>query len=160
MSQDTPAGECSSGTADEETKQSTAKENEDQRKPVPIPDETHFDIMNVCFSFHGRVPRSVYWFALLGSIVSLYFGVIASASVFGEKSSTTSLMLLLVFLLFFWSQLAIAVKRFHDLGMSGFWFPLLLLPGIGQCVQFFLLGLRRGDPDENKYGHDPLTLFK
>jgi uncharacterized membrane protein YhaH (DUF805 family) len=118
--------------------------------------QTHFDIIGVCFSLRGRIPRSVYWFAGIGTVIIFYFGWTATASLLGKESSIALLFWLSVLL---WSQLAINVKRFHDLGMSGLWFVLLLLPGIGQCVQLLLLGLQRGTLGENRFGRDPLELF-
>lgn len=152
--------EGSIGILNGNAKQSAEPNKRDQRKPVTGSAETHFDVFSVCLSLKGRVPRSVYWFVGIGSAVLFYFGAIAIISMFGEDSSATPLVFLLFVLLFFWTQLAISVKRFHDLGMSGFWVPLLLIPGIGQFVQFFLLGLQRGDRGENKYGRDPIELFE
>jgi uncharacterized membrane protein YhaH (DUF805 family) len=159
-SQITPADERDSDLLDGYATQNGDISKGDQREPVSKSSETHFDLLGMCFSLNGRIPRSVFWFAGIGTVVLFYFGGIAAASLFGKDSSATPLVFLLFVVMFFWSQLAISVKRFHDLGMSGFWFPLILIPGIGQLVQFFLLGLRRGERGENKYGPDPIELFK
>lgn len=157
---DTPAKESSIASANENAKRNAVPHKHDQRESVSNSAETHFDVFSVCFSLKGRLPRSVYWFAGIGTALLFYFGAITTAAVLGKESSTASIVLLLFLLLFFWSQVAISVKRFHDFGMSGFWFLLLCFPGIGQLVQFLLLGLQRGEHGENKYGRDPLELFE
>ena len=156
---------ASLNTPAKENRSSSTHENAelkkgDRQRPLASTAETHFDILSICFSFKGRIPRSVYWFSAIGSFVLFYVCLSVSLSVFGKDSSATSLVFWLLLLIFFWSQIAISVKRFHDLRMSGLWFPLILLPGIGLLVQFILLGMRRGERGENKYGRDPIELFK
>lgn len=155
----TPA-DGDNGSADVNAKQNAVRDRGDQQKTKAEPAKTHFDLFSVCFGFKGRIPRSVYWIAVIGSGIVFYFILIAALSVLRKESSTTPFVLLFLLFLFLWSQFAIAGKRFHDIGMSGLWFPLLLLPGIGILVQFLLLGLRRGEQGENKYGRDPLELFE
>lgn len=158
-SQITSADESNSNSLDGSATQNGNIPKGDQRQPVNSSAETHLDLLGVCFSLNGRIPRSVYWFAEIGTVVLFYFGWIAATSLFGKDSASTPLVFLLFVLMFFWSQIAISVKRFHDLGLSGFWIPLLLVPGVGQIVQFFILGLCRGEQGENKYGRDPIELF-
>ena len=158
-SQDTPVVD-SSGASDVNTKQNLVPHKAEHPKAAGNSAETHFDIFSVCFSFNGRIPRSVYWLTEIASVVLLYFGLKMSASMLPSESLIAAIVSLLLLLLFFWSQIAICVKRFHDLGMSGFWLVILLIPGIGQIVQFFLLALRCGEKGGNKYGPDPLELFK
>ena len=130
-----------------------------QRKTATAPPSTHFDIVSVCFSLEGRIPRSVYWFTSFGAVALFYFTLTAMSALLDKDAPATLFLVVLLVLLFLWSQLAISVKRFHDLGMPGYWSLLLLLPGIGQLTQFFVLGLRRGSRGENRFGRDPLELF-
>lgn len=130
-----------------------------QRRTATALPPTHFDIVSVCFSLEGRIPRSVYWFFSFGTVAMFYFAFAAMSSLLDKEAPTTLFLVVLLVLLFLWSQLAISVKRFHDLGISGYWSFLLLFPGIGQFLQFFVLGLQRGSHGENRFGRDPLELF-
>lgn len=64
---------------------------------------------------------------------------------------------LILYPLFFWSFAGILTKRYHDLGRSGWWLLLLLIPLLGVIVVAVELALRRGRPGENRFGPDPMT---
>jgi uncharacterized membrane protein YhaH (DUF805 family) len=59
---------------------------------------------------------------------------------------------LLLFLPFYWLLWCLMAKRCHDIGRSAWWLILLLIPIIGLAWVFFVLGLRRDDPETNQYG--------
>lgn len=56
--------------------------------------------------------------------------------------------------LLIWTSLAIAVKRWHDLGHSGWNHLLVLVPIIGLIPAAILL-FKTGQPEENEYGPAP-----
>lgn len=45
----------------------------------------------------------------------------------------------------------LAIRRFHDLGASGWWTLTLLLP-IGNLIAFLFLAFKRGDAGPNRFG--------
>jgi len=59
-------------------------------------------------------------------------------------------------LLLMWPWFAIAVKRFHDRGWSGWWSIVGLVPLIGQ-VAMIVVGSLKGSDGENRFGADPLA---
>jgi len=64
--------------------------------------------------------------------------------------------LLGVVVFFIWSTLALTAKRFQDLGNSGWFSLLLLIPGVGLIFIVVLLAARGQDKD-NCYGPAPST---
>ena len=52
--------------------------------------------------------------------------------------------------------IAVASRRMHDLGYTGWAAAILLIPLVGDIVSI-LMGLPRGAPGPNAYGPDPLA---
>ncbi|MCM1377884.1 MAG: DUF805 domain-containing protein [Clostridium sp.] len=83
--------------------------------------------VNYC-NFSGRASRSEYWwFALFCIIASAVIGIVFSFSNTLEAivSSIVSLALLL-------PGLGLSVRRLHDIGKSGVWILVGLIPIVGQ----------------------------
>ena len=64
---------------------------------------------------------------------------------------------LLVLIVAFWISLAIAVKRWHDRGKSGWWVLIALVPVIGGFWYIIECGFLKGTTGANAYGADPLA---
>jgi len=120
----------------------------------------------VWFSFSGRLNRKAYWLkgvvlmSIIGfgvQIFGVFVGMVAGASALGGILGISALLIVILPLLVFnfWVSLAISVKRAHDLGHSGWWLLLFLVPiynlWIAIKVAFF-----RGTPGPNDYGPDPI----
>jgi uncharacterized membrane protein YhaH (DUF805 family) len=97
-------------------------------------------IVNLLFSFHGRINRAQYWLGGLGAgflaSIAIFFMAFIIAPPDGAKpdpmaqATLTLAAFAPVFLGMIWACLAIQVKRFHDRGRSG-WFSLIpLIPGL------------------------------
>ena len=56
----------------------------------------------------------------------------------------------LYFLFMFWPGVSYAVRRLHDMNMSGFWLLLVWFPLIPLMMLF-----RNGTPGSNDYGPEP-----
>jgi uncharacterized membrane protein YhaH (DUF805 family) len=95
--------------------------------------------------FTGRASRAEYWlFFLFNFIVTLV------ASLVGGES----LLLPLVWLGLFIPNIAVGVRRLHDINMSGWWLLINLIPFLGALV-FLVFCLIPGTVGENSYGDDP-----
>ncbi len=97
--------------------------------------------------FNGRARRSEYWyFALFNFIIGMAFvfidGLITSMSDggFGMLNLIYSLAVLI-------PGIAVAVRRMHDVGKSG-WYMLIPIYNI-------ILAFTEGEKGENQYGPDP-----
>ncbi len=106
-------------------------------------------IKNHYADFEGRATRKEFWMYILVYVIIV---VVASfvASIFNAP--------ILVFLLgvaVLLPNLAIAARRLHDTGKSGWWQLIGLIPYIGALILIVLLA-QKGQKGPNKYGPDPL----
>ena len=113
--------------------------------------------LKLLWSFDGRIGRIAY---AAGSLLNLILIFIALAIVTHRglgSSGAFSIMLgqalplMIVMVLSCWAQLALAAKRLQDLGVSGLFSLLLLIPGIGMIVLVGLL-IPPGEDNDNLYG--------
>ena len=115
----------------------------------------------VLWSFEGRIPRSTYWagcFIWMGIwMVVIMVGALIIGSAGHESDVLPILIIPAVLLLipYFWSALAIQVKRWHDRGKSGAMVLINLIPYIGGIWAFVECGCLRGTLGPNQYGQDP-----
>jgi hypothetical protein len=94
------------------------------------------------------------------SIFSLPLAIAALVFSAGIASASPALGVLLMFvtpLLPIWASFCVTVQRYHDLGKSGFWFWIALIPIIGGIWQMIECGMVPGDVDSNAYGPPPGT---
>jgi len=106
--------------------------------------------------FSGRASRSEFWyFALFVVIALLVLGIIEAIIVSAQPDAVP--FLTLVFnLATFLPQLAVSVRRLHDIDKSGWWVLLGAVPLIGFIV-LLIWYARRGSAGANAYGPDPLS---
>jgi uncharacterized membrane protein YhaH (DUF805 family) len=80
------------------------------------------------FSFQGRIPRSVFWgTAIVAWLVLIAFAMIASVMFHAldtEAGAAAALLFIPLYVAYFWVNLALQAKRWHDRNKSA-WFPLL-----------------------------------
>ena len=121
---------------------------------------------DLLFSFQGRANRARFWLVNVGLMVveAIVFGVAGGgAMASGDPSAAMASMgvlgivCLLVFIVLFWIGLAIAVKRWHDRGKSGWWVLIALVPVIGGLWYIVECGFLKGTTGANAYGADPLA---
>jgi uncharacterized membrane protein YhaH (DUF805 family) len=122
----------------------------------------YLKVLNQYSDFNSRARRKEYWmFALLNLIISLaivgidnalglsfnYTGNISGSGVFN----------LLYNLLILIPSLAVAVRRLHDIGKSGWMLLIGLIPLVG-AIWLLILLLKDSEARENKYGANPKKL--
>lgn len=79
-------------------------------------------------TFSGRARRSEYWyFYLFNLLVSVGLSMIPFVNLFGGLWSLAVLI----------PTWAVTVRRFHDIGKSGWWFLVMMIPGIAFAGVFF-----------------------
>ena len=122
-----------------------------------------FDYFKRCITerytdFSGRSRRSEYWYFVLFQIVVLIpFYLIGIA---GAAAESTLLSVIgfgvygLAALALILPGLAVAVRRLHDTGRSGWFYLLVLIPLIGSIVLLVFM-VQDSQPGANKWGPNP-----
>ncbi|GAA4236739.1 DUF805 domain-containing protein [Postechiella marina] len=106
-------------------------------------------------NFTGRARRKEYWmFALFNGIfilgIMLVSGGIAAAT---DMPAIMGLYIIYVLGVLV-PSLAVVVRRLHDVGKSGWFYLIGLIPLIGP-IWIFVLLVTEGDTGPNQYGPDP-----
>ena len=109
-------------------------------------------------NFNGRARRSEYWYfalmnliiligaAVLDNLLGLTFGVLPYGWLY-------VIFALAVFI----PGLAVAVRRLHDVGKSGWFYFIVLIPIVG-AIWLLVLFFTEGNHGENQYGENPKTV--
>jgi uncharacterized membrane protein YhaH (DUF805 family) len=125
-------------------------------------------MINLLFSFQGRINRAKFWLVHLGIFVveaivlSLMGGTAAIISgnyeqIIVVSGGATGAVWTIVGVLAFWISLALEVKRWHDRNKSGWWMLIILVPVIGSLWYLIECGFLKGTTGPNTYGPDPLA---
>lgn len=105
--------------------------------------------------FQGRSRRKEYWFFALGNfIVVVVLSVVdgMTGTSFGVDSGY-GLLSGLFCLAIVIPSIAVAVRRLHDVGRSGWWVLLGMVPLLGLVLLYF--ALLDSQPGDNEYGPNP-----
>jgi uncharacterized membrane protein YhaH (DUF805 family) len=108
------------------------------------------------FRFSGRVSRAAYFLAgLLLAIVQAFllyrFTLVPEGT---SESQGWAAAFWLVMLVSLWANVALSVKRLHDIGRPGIIAAALFIPVIS-IIAFIALCLVPGNPGPNRYGDQP-----
>lgn len=115
----------------------------------------YLEPLNKYATFEGRARRKEFWqFAVFVFLVQLVLGVIdrmigtfSIGAEFGLLGGVFSLFVLI-------PSIAVTVRRLHDIGRTGWWFFLYLIPLIGAIVMLIFMILD-SQPETNQYGPSP-----
>lgn len=94
-------------------------------------------------NFSGRSRRSEYWwFCLFNMIVSFLLNLILS-----DIAGLWTLVILV-------PTLSLVVRRLHDIGKSGWWYLIALIPLVGGII-LLVWFCKDSDPQTNQWGPSP-----
>ena len=116
-------------------------------------------------NFHGRARRKEYWgyllfYTLFLLLILVLLGIGLGTSHFTGTASDISLspllfigsgLLVLYLVALLVPSFAVAVRRLHDIGCSGWWLLLHFVPGVGSLV-LLVMSLIGGQPIPNRWG--------
>ncbi|MCQ2315964.1 MAG: DUF805 domain-containing protein [Bacteroidales bacterium] len=136
-------------------KSSASVTNPTQPSPVPQPTDTNSNANNdsfwkSLFSFSGRNRRSTYW---LTDICASLLCLPANACE-DDMPNGVIIFTLLILIPAIWIRLANITKRCHDLGKSGYFGLLMLIPLVNIFIGIYL-AFFKGDFNDNEYGPSP-----
>lgn len=107
--------------------------------------------------FSGRSQRAEFWFFMLFcTLIQVALMVLDEVMgwvflVDGIENGVSSTIALLALLL---PTLSVGARRLHDIGKSGWWQLLILLPVVGFII-LLLFWVRDGQAGQNLYGNNP-----
>jgi uncharacterized membrane protein YhaH (DUF805 family) len=115
----------------------------------------YLDVLKKYAVFNGRARRKEYWmFFLFNVIISIVLlivdGIIGTSAVPGALGLLGGLYALALLI----PGIAVAVRRLHDTGRSGWWILIGLVPFVGGIVLIVFL-VQDGTPGENQFGKNP-----
>ena len=118
-------------------------------------------------NFSGRARRKEYWMFTLVYVIILLgcqgldnlLGTVfmMDAGSLGEISMGYGWVYTVCGLAHFLPALSLVVRRLHDVGKSGWFYLLILIPIIG-WIWLLVLYCTEGDKENNKWGPDPKAL--
>jgi uncharacterized membrane protein YhaH (DUF805 family) len=106
-------------------------------------------------NFNGRARRSEYWyFALMSLIITILATILDSALGINFDPLPYGYLYFIYAIAVLIPGLAVSVRRLHDVGKSGWFYFIVLIPIIG-AIWLLVLFFTEGDQGENDYGPDP-----
>ncbi|MFN3159410.1 MAG: DUF805 domain-containing protein [Rubinisphaera brasiliensis] len=115
--------------------------------------------------FSGRARRKEYWmFTLFNLIIAFLIGfvggiILLAVGVDGpEYDSAINGIGAIYNLAILLPALGVLVRRLHDIGKSGWWIFIALIPLIGAIILLLFL-IRDSEPGSNQYGPNPKTHY-
>ena len=107
--------------------------------------------------FQGRARRKEFWmFALFNFVICMALSMIGSLFI-DSIGMAGQIPYYIYALAVFIPNLAVLVRRLHDVNKSGWWYFIILIPLIGAIWMLVLL-CTEGDKGDNKYGPDPKAI--
>ena len=109
----------------------------------------YLSVLKNYVTFSGRAHRTEYWmFALFNFLIMIGLSIIESLiGMTGMISGLYSLAVLL-------PSIALNFRRLHDIGKSGWWMLIGLVPFIGAIV-LLIFAVLPSQPQSNQYGPVP-----
>ena len=103
--------------------------------------------------FDGRARRGEYWYFFLANVVVTQSWNLVNVFLFNSSTLVAGLIMLLNLIILV-PSIAVAIRRMHDVGKSG-WYALIPIYNL-------ILACREGEKGVNEYGANPIvnTLAK
>jgi uncharacterized membrane protein YhaH (DUF805 family) len=114
--------------------------------------------VQLLFSFSGRIAPGTFWLIWTGLTLTGFVSGLLSVALAKTGGAVSVLGMLIPVLYLFlsaWVGLASQVKRWHDVGYSGWMVLIGLIPVVGALISLIFLAFVKGTLGRNKYGADP-----
>ena len=118
-------------------------------------------IKNRYAKFDGRATRSEYWYFILFYFILALIVTLVDVLVINpmlgltpEQSQQGGILQIIVGLGLLIPTLALTIRRLHDIGKSGWWFLIALIPIIGALVLIYFY-IQDSQAGSNLYGENP-----
>ncbi len=115
----------------------------------------YLNVLKNYVGFSGRARRKEYWmfvlfnviFAVVAMILDNVLGLASKELGYGPIYGIYALVMIL-------PSLAVAARRLHDIGKSGWWQLIALIPIVGVIV-LIVWYATNGESGDNRFGSDP-----
>jgi len=109
--------------------------------------------------FWGRARRKEYWmFTLWNIVITMFLAALAAIGTEIGSDSSVSYIPMVLYLLYglfiLIPSFTVSVRRLHDIGKSGWWILIGLIPVIGSII-LLVWYCTEGQRCENEWGPDP-----
>ena len=109
----------------------------------------YISVLKKYAEFKGRASRAEFWwFVLCNAIISSILLVIDFA--LGTKNILSDIYAILTIV----PGTAVGIRRLHDIGRSGWWYLIIVVPIVGVIV-LIVFDVKRSQPGTNAYGPMP-----
>ena len=106
----------------------------------------YLDVLRQWKDFEGRADRREYWmFVLINFGIAIVISGLDSL-IFSETGTLSGIYALILFV----PGIAVTIRRLHDIGKSGWWQLVIIIPLIG-WIWFLILMAKEGESGSNKY---------
>jgi uncharacterized membrane protein YhaH (DUF805 family) len=115
----------------------------------------YVDVLKKYAVFEGRARRQEYWmWCLLNFIIAIVLGIVDRGAGLMIGEAGTGILGLIYSLAVLCPGTAVAIRRLHDTGRSGFWLLITFVPCIGVIVLLVFL-IQDSEPNANQHGPNP-----
>ncbi|HSX40561.1 MAG TPA: DUF805 domain-containing protein [Candidatus Saccharimonadales bacterium] len=94
----------------------------------------------------------------IGTAITTIVYICFSVILHGHRSILISSLVIVAIAVFLLFDLSITIRRLHDIGYSGYYLLLKIIPLVNLFL-FFLLFFKEGNKEPNKYGNPPLSTI-
>ena len=114
---------------------------------------SYFICLGKYATFGGRSTRLEFWgYNIVNAILVFALGYFYLNA--GENQTIATTVFVIYVLLTTCPTLAVLSRRWHDIGRTGKWLLLNLIPVVGTVVSYCFM-LTQGEEGTNEYGRDP-----
>ena len=108
--------------------------------------------------FSGRARRKEYWiFSLINNIIIFFLYILQIVTIESTLWLIFPIILFLYAMAVFLPGLAVNIRRLHDIGKSGWWYLIYLIPIIG-AIWLTVLMCLDSEPGENQWRENPKEI--
>lgn len=118
----------------------------------------YLEVLKKYVTFQGRASRSEFWyFNLFNVLINILFfiGIFLALSVENVMVGQVIYMVSLVYMIgVLLPNIAVSVRRLHDIGKSGWWYFIILVPFVGVFVLLYFF-VQDSQINSNYFGENP-----
>ena len=119
-------------------------------------------LMNNYANLDGRASRSEYWWFVLFNLIVNIVTLVIDLTLGTMVTYDMGYVGLIAFLALLLPTVSVSVRRLHDIGKSGWWILLAIIPIVNFIGIFVIIvfTLMEGEEQPNQYGNVPTNTFE